>query len=107
MAKKTRVLGFDFRKLDQVGTQESRKIDAENNVFFSNFEWPFTPPIGVKLWENAFQTIPDIQFFNAQINFEAIFFLFSKHFRVDFFQESCVLEEPWLFGRDGQMRLDK
>ena len=37
-----------------------------------------------------------------------IFSFFSKHFRVDFFvQESAVLEELWLFGRDGQMPLDK
>ena len=63
-------------------------------------------PFGVKLWENAFQTIPDIQFFDAQNNFSTIFF--SKQFRVDFvFQESCVLEELYFFGRDGQMRLDK
>ena len=63
-------------------------------------------PFGVKLWENAFQTIPDIQFFDAQKNFWAIFF--SQKVRVDFFfQESGVLEELWFFGRDGQMRLDK
>ena len=63
-------------------------------------------PFGVKLWENAFQTIPDIQFFDAPKNFWAIFF--QKKVWVDFFfQESGVLEELWFFGRDGQMRLDK
>ena len=40
-------------------------------------------PFGVKLWENAFQTIPDIQFFDAQKNFSAIFVF--ELFRVDFF----------------------
>ena len=30
-------------------------------------------PVDVKLWENAFQTIPDISFFNAQNIFLAIF----------------------------------
>ena len=55
---------------------------------------------GEKLWENAFQTIPDIQFFDAQKNFLAIFFKFCR-------QESGVLDELWFFGRDRQMRLDK
>ena len=63
-------------------------------------------PFGVKLWENAFQTIPDIQFFDARKTFSAIFF-FQNNFGLIFFQESGVLEELWLFGRDGQMRLDK
>ena len=40
-------------------------------------------PFGVKLWENAFQTIPDIQLFDAPKNFSAFFF--SKKVRVDFF----------------------
>ena len=31
-------------------------------------------PIGVKLWENAFQTIPDISFFDAPNIFILIFF---------------------------------
>ena len=45
--------------------------------------------------------------FDAQKNFSAVIF-FQKKNQVDlFFQESGVLEELWLFGRDGQMRLDK
>ena len=31
-------------------------------------------PFGFKLWENAFQTIPDISFFVAPIFWRAIFF---------------------------------
>ena len=64
-------------------------------------------PIGMKLWENPFQTIPDIQFFHALKKFFGDF-LFSKLMSGWFvFQESGVLEELWFFGRDGQMRLDK
>ena len=48
--------------------------------------------IGVKLWENAFQTISDISFFAAK------FF-----FGVFFFQESCVWEELGIFERHWQM----
>ena len=33
ITKKTRFFEFNLRKLDQVGTQKLRKIDAENNVF--------------------------------------------------------------------------
>ena len=62
-------------------------------------------PFGVKLWENAFQTFPDISFFDAPKNFSAI--VFKKNSFFFFFQESGVLEELWFFGRDGQMRLDK
>ena len=52
-------------------------------------------PISVKLWENAFQTIPS--FFNTQKIFLAIFF---ANFGVDFFfQESGVLEEIGIFER--------
>ena len=43
-----------------------------------NFEWPFTPrrmaPIGVKLWENAFQTICNISFFDVRKKFWMKFF---------------------------------
>ena len=97
-----------------------------------------------KLWENAFQTIPDISFFDAEKKLKTLnsrlppedgsvrretlgkrvsddsrhsifrrpkkLFgdLFFKTFSGRFlFQESAVLEELWLFGRDGQMRLDK
>ena len=35
---------------------------------------PKMAPIGVKLWENAFQTIPNISFFNAENFFLAKFF---------------------------------
>ena len=33
IAKKSSIFAFKFRKLDQVGKQSSRKIDAENRVF--------------------------------------------------------------------------
>ena len=48
-------------------------------------------PIGVKLWENAFQTIPDISFFNTQkLCWPS---RLSKCRRRSFFQESFFLEE--------------
>ena len=39
-----------------------------------NFERPFTPPFGLKLWENAFQMIPDISLFDAEKKLLATFF---------------------------------
>ena len=51
-------------------------------------------PIGVKLSENAFQTIPGIWFFDTQKAFGD----FWRHF----FQESCVLEELGIFERHWQ-----
>ena len=45
---------------------------------FANFEGPFTPPrmarIGLKLGQNAFQTIPDISCFDAEKVFGGDFF---------------------------------
>jgi hypothetical protein len=40
---------------------------------------PKMAPIGVKLWENAFQTIPNISFFDAEKIFLAKFF--DENFR--------------------------
>ena len=55
-------------------------------VYLSNMA-----PIGVKLWENVFQTIPDISFFDFQT--KIIGDLCVKTFGIDFFiQESCVLK---------------
>ena len=34
-SEKTRFFEFDFRKLAQVGSQKSRKIDVKNDVFFT------------------------------------------------------------------------
>ena len=36
-------------------------------------------PFGLKLWENAFQTIPNISFFDAEKNFLAK--IFDENFR--------------------------
>ena len=50
-------------------------------------------PIGVKLWENALQMIPDISFFDVEKNFSAKFF--DKKIRQIFFlswlEDTCVL----------------
>ena len=43
--------------------------------------------IGVKLWENTFQTIPDISFLDAQKSFRVIFF--QKFWR-RFFLVRCL-----------------
>ena len=52
-------------------------------------------PSGVKLWENAFQAIPNISFFNVQKNFSAIFF--SKKIRGDFFFKKVSFERSYGF----------
>ena len=52
-------------------------------------------PFGVKLWENAFQTIPDIEFFDAQKTFRR--FVFQKQFRVDFFFKKVAFERSYGF----------
>ena len=57
--------------------------------------------IGVKLWESAFQTIPNISFFDAQKIFWR--FSFQKLWCQLFFQESCVLEELEIFERHWQI----
>ena len=58
-------------------------------------------PIGTKICQNAFQTIPDISFFNADKLVFAI--LFPKISSSIFFQESCVLEELGIFERHWQI----
>ena len=66
-------------------------------------------PIGVKLWENAFQTIPNTSFFDAEKFFLAKFF--DENFRQKNFRRKIdklpVFAELWIFGRNRQMRLEK
>ena len=50
-------------------------------------------PIGVKLWENAFQMIPDISFSMGKSNFGKIFVTnfrrkIGKHFRQKLFHDA-------------------
>ena len=64
----------------------------QNSDFFSKLRSAVHPSnmarIGVKLWKNAFLTIPDISFFDTQNNFSAILF-FQKWF----------FSKKWRFGR--------
>ena len=65
--------------------------------------------LGLKLWENAFQTIPNISFFDVE----------NKNWRkfsIKLFVKKCfrrkidklpVFAELWIFGRNRQMRLEK
>ena len=66
-------------------------------------------PIGVKLWENAFQTIPNISFFDAEQIFLAK--IFDENFRKKKNRRKIdklpVFAELWIFGRNRQMRLEK
>ena len=66
-------------------------------------------PFGLKLWENAFQTIPDISFFDVEKKkmakiFDKIFV--KKNFRRKI-DKLPVFAELWIFGRNRQMRLEK
>ena len=54
-----------------------------------------------KLCENAFQTIPDISFFNNQKT--CFGDVFSKILALIFFRDSCVLEELGIFERHWQI----
>ena len=60
-------------------------------------------PFGLKLWENAFQMIPNISFFDVEKKWATIF---DKNVRRKI-GKLPVSEELWFFGRDKQMRLEK
>ena len=60
-------------------------------------------PIGVKLWENAFQTIPDISFFDPEK--KMVKFFDEKFHRQNFRQKidkMPVFEELWVFDMIGR-----
>ena len=61
-------------------------------------------PIGAKFWENAFQTIPNISFFDVEKKLMKIFV--QKNFRRKI-DKLPVFAELWIFGRNRQMRLEK
>ena len=60
-------------------------------------------PIGLKLWENAFQVIPDISFFDAQ---KVCVGKILRQHPENGFNKVTVLEELCRFGRHWQMRLE-
>ena len=66
-------------------------------------------PFGLKLWENAFQTIPNISFFDAEKFFLAK--IFDENVRQKKNRRKIdklpVFAELWIFGRNRQMRLEK
>ena len=66
-------------------------------------------PIGAKLGQNAFQTIPDISFFDAENFFLAK--IFDENFREKKNRRKIdklpVFAELWIFGPNRQMRLEK
>ena len=49
--------------------KSSKKINL-----LPNFERPLMAPFGLKLWENAFQMIPDISFFDVESEFSTKLF---------------------------------
>ena len=63
-------------------------------------------PFGLKLWENAFQTIPDISFSDTEKNVWTIFFTKNLILEI-FFQEIGELGEPDTFERHWQIRRKK
>ena len=63
-------------------------------------------PFGLKLWENAFQMIPNVSFSDTEKKFWTI--CFTKTFDTRFFfQETGDLEEPDTFERHWQIRRKK
>ena len=79
--------------------------DSRISIFFSKLRTVVYPPnmapIGAKLWQNAFQTICNFSFFDAEI------FCFGKNCKIFgawiFFQLSGVLEELWGPKRHGHV----
>ena len=65
-------------------------------------------PFGLKLWENAFQTIPNISFFDAE---KILAKFIDENLRPENFRQKInklpVFAELWIFGRNRQMRLEK
>ena len=63
-------------------------------------------PFGLKLWENAFQMIPNVSFSDTEKKCWTI--SFTKMLILDiFFQETGDLEEPDTFERHWQIRRKK
>ena len=63
-------------------------------------------PIGAKLWENAFQMIPNVSFSDTEKNVLDNFF--PKNLILEIvFQETGDLEEPDTFERHWQIRRKK
>ena len=62
-------------------------------------------PFGLKLWENAFQMIPNVSFSDTKKNWTI--FLQKKLILEIFFQETGDLEEPDTFERHWQIRRKK
>ena len=63
-------------------------------------------PFGLKLWENAFQMIPNVSFFDTEKTIWTI--CLRKILILDiFFQETGDLEEPDTFERHWQIRRKK
>ena len=55
-------------------SKKREKMNSKNFRKIANFDWPFNyppgmAPFGLKLGENAFQRIPDISFFDAELFF--------------------------------------
>ena len=70
---------------------------------------PRMAPFDLKLWENAFQTIPDISFFDVEKKNWRVFSIKSfiqKKFRRKI-DKLPFFAELWIFGRNRQMRLEK
>ena len=66
-------------------------------------------PFALKLWENPFQTIPNISFFDAEKIFSAK--IFDENFRQKKIRRKIdklpVFAELWIFRPNRQMRLEK
>ena len=64
-------------------------------------------PIGAKLGQNAFQTILNVSFFDTEKKVLDVFFPKKKFGTRFFFQETGVSDEPGIFERHQQIRLQK
>ena len=69
---------------------------------------PRMAPFGLKLWENAFQTIPDISFFDVEKKIWRTFSIkFSSKIISSENWQTAFFAELWIFGRNRQMCLEK
>ena len=101
---------FTFTAYVRMSDDDNAKI-VRRREHFSFFRPSVYPPrmapIGAKLWENAFQMIPNVSFSDTEKNIWTIFLINNFDTRNCFFQETGDLEEPDTFERHWQIRRKK
>ena len=80
------------RRLEATKTPKNR--NEKKCKLWTGVYPPRMAPIGLRIWENAFQMIPNILFFDAQ-NFVPAKFFRPKKFSAEFFWPKAPTSENW------------